>query len=103
MATVLVVDDSALDRHLAATLLTRQTGSTGKETGTGIDVNFASTGKEALALIQQALPDLVLTDLQMPDMNGLELVKEVRNRYPSLPIILMTGQGSEDIAIQALQ
>jgi CheY-like chemotaxis protein len=45
----------------------------------------------------------VLTDLQMPDMNGLELVEEIRHRFPRLPVILMTGQGSEDISIQALQ
>jgi CheY-like chemotaxis protein len=103
MATVLVVDDSAMDRHLAATLLTKRSGLTEAEKQTGITVNFATNGREALALIQQALPDLVLTDLQMPEMNGLELVKEVRMRHPSLPVILMTGQGSEDIAIQALQ
>ena len=46
---------------------------------------------------------MVLTDLQMPDMNGLELVLEIRSRHPALPVVLMTGHGSEDVAAQALR
>jgi CheY-like chemotaxis protein len=51
----------------------------------------------------QQLPDLVLADLQMPQMNGLELVTAIKNDFPFVPVILMTGQGSEDIAAQALR
>jgi len=103
MATVLVVDDSSLDRHLAASLLARRAGAETTERSARFDVLFASNGEEALAAIQKQTPDLVLTDLQMPDMDGLKLVQEIRYRYPFLPVVLMTGQGSEDIAIQALQ
>jgi CheY-like chemotaxis protein/anti-sigma regulatory factor (Ser/Thr protein kinase) len=103
MATVLVVDDSAVDRHLVGSLLGKRPGMTAVEKRTGLTITYATNGHEALAAIQQAIPDLVLTDLQMPNMNGLELVEEVRGRYPSLPVILMTAQGSEDIAVQALQ
>src|ERR1700722_12294030 len=103
MPTILVVDDSATERHLAGGLLEKRHGLTELDKRTGLKVIFASNGREALASIQQSLPDLVLTDLQMPEMNGLELVEEVRNKYSSLPIILMTGQGSEDIAVAALQ
>ena len=103
MATVLVVDDSSLDRHLAGSLLSRRGAAEATQRSARFDVLFASNGEEALAAIQRQTPDLVLTDLQMPDMDGLELVQEIRYRYPFLPVVLMTGQGSEDIAIQALQ
>jgi CheY-like chemotaxis protein len=94
MATVLVVDDNAVDRHLAGALLAKRSD---------IKVIFAENGREALDLILKNPPDLVLTDLQMPEMDGLELVVEVRKNCPLVPIILMTAFGSEEIAIQALQ
>jgi CheY-like chemotaxis protein len=103
MATVLVVDDSAVDRHRAGGLLEKRPGLTEQEKRTGITAVYASNGHEALGLLQQGLPDLVLTDLQMPEMNGLELVEQVRASYPSVPVILMTAHGSEDIAALALQ
>jgi hypothetical protein len=45
----------------------------------------------------------VLTDLQMPELNGLELVRMVRSEYPLIPVVLMTSKGSEEIAVEALQ
>jgi CheY-like chemotaxis protein len=102
MATVLVVDDSSLDRHLAGSLLQRAAGASPSDKQARFSVAFAANGQEALAAIQKEPPDLVLTDLQMPDMDGLKLVEEIRSRYPFLPVVLMTGQGSEDVAIQAL-
>jgi CheY-like chemotaxis protein/anti-sigma regulatory factor (Ser/Thr protein kinase) len=103
MATVLVVDDSATDRHLAGSLLEKRPGLTALEKRTGLTAVYANDGQEALALCQRELPDLVVTDLQMPHLNGLELVEALKSKHPSLPVILMTGQGSEDIAIQALR
>ena len=47
--------------------------------------------------------DLVITDLLMPEINGLQLVAAMREKYPRIPVILMTSQGSEEIAVQALQ
>ena len=44
---------------------------------------YAEDGREALAYLKDAVPDLVLTDLQMPDVNGLELVEAIRRDYPS--------------------
>ena len=66
-------------------------------------VLYAENGREALTRLQEQAPDLVLTDLHMPEMDGLELVVEVRKSCPLVPIILMTAFGSEEIAIQALQ
>jgi CheY-like chemotaxis protein len=94
MATVLVVDDSAVDRRLAGSLL---------EKITNVKAVYAEDGKQALDVIGRQAPDLVLTDLLMPEMDGLELTKEIRSQYPLVPVILMTAFGSEDIAIQALQ
>jgi CheY-like chemotaxis protein len=94
MARILVVDDSAVDRKLAGGLLQKNPEW---------QVYYASDGAAALQEIELHLPDLVLTDLQMPQMNGLELVTKVREDYPMVPIILMTAKGSEEIAVQALQ
>jgi CheY-like chemotaxis protein len=93
MATVLVVDDSAVDRRFVGGILSRD----GKFT-----VEFAEDGSQALARMRQAEPDLIVTDLQMPNRNGLELVAAVRMHHPHVPIILMTGHGSEDLAVEAL-
>ena len=94
MTTVLVVDDSAVDRMLAGKLL---------EKHFDCSVLYAADGKEALQQMGRQLPDLVLSDLQMPEMNGLELTAAVKSDYPFVPIVLMTGLGSEDIAAQALR
>ena len=94
MTRVLVVDDCAVDRTLAGEILK-------KEAGFAID--YARNGEEALQQIGRAAPDLVLTDLQMPHIDGLQLVSTVREKYPRVPVILMTSQGSEEIAFRALQ
>jgi CheY-like chemotaxis protein len=94
MATLLVVDDVALDRHLAGVLL---------EEHSGWSAVYAEDGREALSLIKLKVPDLVLTDLQMPEMNGLELVEAIRRDYSHVPVILMTAHGSEEIAVAALK
>lgn len=94
MTTVLVVDDAATDRQLAGGLLKADTDWT---------VLYAVDGKDALREIELHVPDIVLTDLQMPEMNGLELVAAMKKGYPLIPVVLMTAKGSEEIAVQALQ
>jgi CheY-like chemotaxis protein/anti-sigma regulatory factor (Ser/Thr protein kinase) len=94
MATVLVVDDSPVDCKLVGGLLARDSGW---------NVIYAANGKQALEQIELHIPDLVLTDLQMPKMDGLELVSAVRKEYPLIPVILMTAKGSEEIAVKALR
>jgi len=94
MPIVLVVDDSAVDRRLVGGML-------GKVPG--LAVQFAADGREALAFIEAEPPDLVITDLVMPELDGLELVSIVVDRFPQIPIILMTGKGSEEIAVAALK
>ena len=94
MPTVLIVDDSAVDRRLAGGLLEKRLQAT---------VTYAENGRAAVEALERAQPDLVLTDLQMPEMNGLELVEHIRHRHPQVPVILMTAHGSEEIAIDALR
>ena len=94
MATILVVDDSAVDRRLVGGLL---------ETDAELEVEYAAHGKEALAKIEYLVLELVVTDLMMPEMDGLELVAAMRSKYPLIPVILMTSKGSEEIAVRALQ
>ena len=93
MTNVLVVDDLPSDRQLVGRLL---------EQGADLKVEYAVHGADALSKMDQQRPDLVVTDLVMPEMDGLELVQVVTERYPLVPVILMTAQGNEEIAVQAL-
>ena len=93
MKTVLVVDDSRVDRCLVGGLL-------GKNPQWQIE--YAADGDEALELTERSTPDLIVTDLQMPRMDGLELVKAVRDRWPQVPVVLMTAYGSEALAVETL-
>ncbi len=94
MAKILVVDDSSVDRRLVGALL---------EKVDDYEVSYATGGKQALAHIELDEPDLVLTDLFMPEMDGLELVAIVKGRFRLVPIVLMTSQGNEKLAVQAMQ
>ncbi|NUQ62210.1 MAG: response regulator [Pirellulales bacterium] len=94
MPTVLVVDDSVVDLRLVGGVIERETE---------LKVQFAGNGVEALDRMAEGVPDLVLTDLIMPEMDGLELVEAVRSRFPLVPVIVMTSMGNEEVAIQALR
>ncbi len=67
------------------------------------EVALAENGEVALSLIPTFEPDLILTDLQMPVMNGLELVAASLATYPPVPAILITAKGSDELAIEALE
>lgn len=94
MPTILVVDDSPVDRRLAALLLSK---------GTTINVEEAENGRAALQLIDHCEPDLVVTDLQMPELDGLGLIRRIRLQHPRVPVVLMTAHGSEELAVVALE
>jgi CheY-like chemotaxis protein/anti-sigma regulatory factor (Ser/Thr protein kinase) len=112
-ATVLVVDDSAVERRRAGGALESANRSAGSGEGLihvpdsfsrgTIRVHYANNGRDALEKIKLTPPDLVVTDLVMPELDGLGLVKEVRAAHPAIPVILMTAHGSEEIAAAALQ
>lgn len=94
MSHILVVDDSSVDRRLAGGLLEKETGW---------KIAQAADGREALAAMSARTPDLVISDLVMPEIDGLALVAAAKNDFPLVPIVLMTGKGSEDIALKALR
>ncbi|MDH3216722.1 MAG: response regulator [Candidatus Krumholzibacteria bacterium] len=93
MTSILVVDDSALDRRIAGEVIEQK----------GATATYAENGQEALDKIERDEPDVVLTDLQMPEMDGLQLVERIRKDHPRVPVILMTAYGSEDVALAALK
>ena len=94
MPTVLIVDDSPVDRRVVGGLL---------EKCRNVTLQFAVDGADALAQMERATPNLVVTDLMMPNVDGLQLVAAVVKKYPRVPIVLMTGKGSEEIASRALR
>jgi CheY-like chemotaxis protein len=94
MTKILVVDDSAVDRRVVSGLL---------EQRPGFEVSCAEDGTNALLMMEQSRPDIVVTDLNMPQKNGLELVRAMRVHFGGIPVILITAQGSEALAVQALE
>ena len=69
----------------------------------GFHVTVAPSPSEALKIVERQTPDVLLTDLVMQEMDGLELVRRVRRKHPGLPIILMTAAGTEESAVAALR
>lgn len=94
MLSVLVVDDSPVDRMLAAKLLKARPD---------VEVAEAENGRDALALMRRHLPAVVVTDILMPEMDGLELLDATLREFPHVPVILMTSKGSEEMATRALE
>lgn len=81
---VVVADDSPVVTEMVSELLT----------SAGLSVEVARDGAQALVAIERQQPDLVITDLEMPNMNGLELLANIRQRSPTLPVIMLTTRGS---------
>jgi two-component system, OmpR family, KDP operon response regulator KdpE len=88
---ILVVDDEAQITRVMKTSLSSQ----------GYGIRTAGDGEEALQVLPDWSPDLIITDLRMPNMNGLELCREVRKRS-RVPIIVLSVKGEETIKVQAL-
>ena len=94
MTHILVVDDSPTERLRVGRLIERGVGS--------VSISYAENGKAAYDSLQLVLPDLIVTDLRMPEMDGLGLVERVTADGIGVPVILMTSFGNEEIALQAL-
>ena len=90
---ILVVDDEKNQREILETILS----------GEGYDVTTASSGEAAMKFVESRRFDLVLTDLKMTGMSGLDLLKELTNYDKSIIVILLTAHGSVDSAVDALR
>jgi two-component system NtrC family response regulator len=93
MDTILVVDDESNYLTVMETLLG----------GAGYEVVTAPSALEALKIAGSADLDLVLTDMKMPKMSGIELLEELRRLYPDLPVIIMTAFGTVERAVTAMK
>lgn len=91
-ATILVIDDDKLSRWSLSTLLGRA----------GYGVREAATGKEGLASIEEAVPQLVLLDIELPDMDGFAVLGKIREARPDLPVLMMTADATGESARRAL-
>src|SRR5687768_11210492 len=69
----------------------------------GYEVTTASDGEQALAVLQKSPAHVVVTDLVMPRLGGMELLKRVREDFPDVPVIMITAHGTVDSAVTALK
>ena len=91
--SILVADD---ERHLRSALFTALTRL-------GHAVELAENGQEALNKFHSQKFDLVITDLRMPSLDGLGLLKSVKKSRPEIPVIMMTAYGSVETAVEAMR
>ena len=92
-AKLLIVDDEKHIREGLEKALTMD----------GYDVELASDGQIAMDMIEEGDIDLVITDLKMPNLSGEELMKETVDRHPYLPVIILTGHGTIENAVEAMR
>ncbi|MCP4197960.1 MAG: response regulator [Proteobacteria bacterium] len=90
---VLIVDD---EEELVSTLVERLEIR-------GIHAHGVTTGKEALVCLQDEVFDVVLLDVKMPEIGGLVVIREIKERLPDLEVILLTGHGSDEDAQKGLE
>ncbi|BAF61021.1 MAG: response regulator [Pelotomaculum sp.] len=88
---LLIVDDQAGVRHLLCEAFK----------GEGYRVELASSGSEAIKKVKTRIPSLILLDIKMPGMNGLETLEELRKIAPDTPVVIMTAYGELDIIAEA--
>jgi DNA-binding NtrC family response regulator len=88
-----VVDDERNIRALVARVLGQDQ----------VEVHGAATGKEGLQMADEVSPDLVLLDLRLPDMDGMDVLRALRSRYPEVAVIIITGFGQIQSAVEAIK
>jgi len=92
-AVVMIVDDEPKLRNLVRAGLS----------GEGHDIIEAATAEEALTRLSERLPDLLIVDMMMPKMSGMDLIEQARKHDPCLSIIMLTGHGTVDTAVKAMK
>jgi DNA-binding response OmpR family regulator len=69
----------------------------------GIDATTANDGEEALRLLEAGLPQIVVLDMMMPGLGGIEVLRYIKREYPRLPVIMLTGRGSTKDGIEGMR
>ncbi|MBU1161642.1 MAG: response regulator, partial [Proteobacteria bacterium] len=93
METVLIVDDEKNYPLILSAILEEE----------GFETFTANSGREALEILANTDIDLVLTDMKMPSMDGIELLERIKDKDQDLPVIMMTAYGTVDKAVEAMQ
>ncbi|MEM9283197.1 MAG: sigma-54 dependent transcriptional regulator [Verrucomicrobiota bacterium] len=93
MATVLIIDDEASILNLMAKSCRQQ----------GHDVTAVQTGKDGMKALDSLQPELMIVDLLIGDMNGLDIIRYSQENYPSTQVIMVTGNGSVETAVEAMR
>ena len=94
MAKILIVDDSRILRKILNTTLT--------EAGHEI-IGEAGNGEEALKILETSLPDLMTLDITMPVMDGITTLKNVKEKYPSVKVVMVSAAGQKNKVMEALK
>ncbi|WP_267930400.1 response regulator [Cytobacillus spongiae] len=94
MAKILIVDDAKFMRMTLSNILQKAEHEV---------VGEGENGKEAVRLYQEVNPDLVTMDITMPEMSGLEAVKEIKKNYPDAKIIMCSAMGQQKMVVEAIE
>jgi len=93
LSTVWVIDDDRSIRWVLEKALSRA----------DLDVSCFENGSNILQQLQQGQPDVIVSDIRMPGIDGIELLKQIQTRYPSIPVIIITAHSDLDSALQAYE
>ncbi len=93
MDNILVVDDERNIRALVSRVLSQDQ----------LEVHGTGTGKEGLQMIDEVSPDVVLLDLRLPDMDGMDVLRTLKGRYPEVAVIIITAFGQIQSAVEAMK
>jgi DNA-binding NtrC family response regulator len=93
MAKIIIIDDEAPILKMMGQVCTRM----------GHEVSLHQTGKEGMTAMERLKPELLIVDLRIPDMNGLQIIQDCRARYPMTEVVMVTGYGSVETAVEAMK
>jgi two-component system, chemotaxis family, chemotaxis protein CheY len=93
MARILIIDDAKFMRVTLTSILKKEHDIVGE----------GENGLEAVQLYEQLQPDLVTMDITMPEMNGLDAVKEIKKKYPDAKIIMCSAMGQQKMVLEAIE
>lgn len=93
MPTILIIDDNPEDQNHMSEILKSE----------GYEIIAAEQGPEGIQLCREKHPDLIMLDLVMPDMNGIEVLREFKKEFPDIPVIMCSAAGLEQVVALALR